>query len=383
MKNIPIILYFILLPVLAFTQQTINATITHGGLERDYILYVPANYTSEKEVPLLFNFHGYTSNASEQMLYGDFRPIADTAGFIIVHPQGENLVGIDTRHWNVGGWTLSSTFDDVDFTKTLLEKISTDYAIDLQRVYSTGMSNGGYMSFLLACQLSDKIAAIASVTGSMTPETYDACNPQHPTPILQIHGTTDGVVPYGGSNWSKPIGEVIAYWVDFNNASATVNTQDFANDNILDGSTVERQTYEVEASDVLVEHFKVTGGGHTWPGTSLNSFGTNQDINASLEIWNFLSQYRLNELSGETTNIELIDDETVTIKVYPNPIHTQLNIEKIVNQSTNFQLLTITGKEIFSGILRDKSTKVNVAHLLPGVYFLKVENTAYKLIKMR
>ena len=84
--------------------------------------------------------------------------------------KAKNLAEADTRHWNVGGWTLGSTIDDVGFTEALLTKISTAYTIDLQRVYSTGMSNGGYMSFLLACQLSDKIAAIASVTGSMTPQ---------------------------------------------------------------------------------------------------------------------------------------------------------------------------------------------------------------------
>jgi len=373
MKNITILLYFALIPVLSFTQQTINASLTHDGIERDYILYVPANYSSEKEVPLLFNFHGYTSNASEQMFYGDFRSIADTAGFIIVHPQGENLIGNDTRHWNVGGWTLSSTIDDVGFTESLLAEISADYAIDLQRVYSTGMSNGGYMSFLLACQLSDKIAAIASVTGSMTPQTYDACNPQHPTPILQIHGTTDGVVPYNGGNWTKSIDDVIAYWVDFNNANSTVSAQDFANNNILDGSTVERQTYEVEESNVLVEHFKVTGGGHTWPGTAINNFGTNQDINASLEIWHFLAQYRLDELTEATTSIEFFDREKEVIEGYPNPM----------SQSIDFQLVTITGEEVVSGVLRTNNTQVNVAHLLEGVYFLKVGNRAYKLIKMK
>ncbi len=382
MKNITILLSFILLPVLGFTQQTINATITHDGLERDYILYIPANYTPEKEVPLLFNFHGYTSNANEQMFYGDFRSIADTAGFIIVHPQGENLAGADTRHWNVGGWTLGSTIDDVGFTEALLTKISTAYTIDLQRVYSTGMSNGGYMSFLLACQLSDKIAAIASVTGSMTPQIYDACNPQHPTPILQIHGTNDGVVPYGGANWTRSIDDVIAYWVDFNNASSTFTSQDFANNSDTDGSTVERQTYEVGASNVLVEHFKVTGGGHTWPGTFLNGFGTNQDINASLEIWNFLAQYKLNELTGTTTSIASIDNKAAVIKVYPNPISTHLTIEKTFNQPTDYRLITITGKEVLSGTLQANNTQIDVAHLLQGVYFLEVGNIAYKLMKM-
>ena len=153
-------------PFAGTSQQTITATITHDALQREYILYVPASYTGSNAVPLVFNFHGYTSNATEQMWYGDFRPIADTANFIIVHPNGM-LDATGTTHFNVG-WG-GSTIDDVGFTSALLDSISADYNINADRVYSTGMSNGGFMSYQLACQLSDKIAAIASVTGSMSP----------------------------------------------------------------------------------------------------------------------------------------------------------------------------------------------------------------------
>ena len=159
-------------------------------------------------------------------------------------------------------------------------------------------------------------------------------------------------------------------------------TQDFANNSDTDGSTVERQTYEVGANNVLVEHFKVTGGGHTWPGTFLNGFGTNQDINASLEIWNFLAQYKLNELTGITTSIASIDNKAAVIKVYPNPISSYLTIEKAFNQPTDYRLVTITGKEVLSGTLQANNTQIDIAHLLEGIYFLEVGNTAYKLMKM-
>ena len=169
------------LPFIAQSQQTINGTITHDNLQRDYIMYIPASYNSANPVPLVFCFHGYSSNASTNFTYTNFKGIADTAGFIVVHPQGTLLQGV--THWNVGGWTLASTVDDVGFTNALIDSISSDYSINSDRVYSTGMSNGGYMSFLLACQLSNRFAAVASVTGSMTPQTYNACNTTHPTPI--------------------------------------------------------------------------------------------------------------------------------------------------------------------------------------------------------
>jgi len=169
--------------LVASAQQTINASITHDGMQRDYILYVPANYTGTTSVPLLFNINGYTSNANSQMWYGDFRSIADTAEFIIVHPQG-TLDGTGTTHFNVG-WG-GSTVDDVSFTSALIDSISDQHNVNLDRVYSTGMSNGGFMSFVLACELSNRIAGIGSVTGSIVPLSLTNCNALHSIPISKF-----------------------------------------------------------------------------------------------------------------------------------------------------------------------------------------------------
>ena len=118
----------------SYSQETITAAITHDGIERSYILYVPANYTGKKPVPLLLNFHGYTSNATEQMFYGDFRPIAEEEGFLIVHPNG-TLDFSGNTHFNVG-WG-GSTVDDIGFTSALLDTIIAEYKIDKKRIYST------------------------------------------------------------------------------------------------------------------------------------------------------------------------------------------------------------------------------------------------------
>ena len=156
------------------------------------------------------------------------------------------------------------------------------------------MSNGGYMSFLLACQLSEKIAAVASVTGSMTPETFDACSPQHPTPILQIHGTNDEIVPYNGASWSRSIEDVMTYWVNYNNCDEPPSTTVFPDIDPTDGSTVEHIVYQNGDNGVTTEHMKVLGGRHTWPGSAYNFPGTNQDISASMEIWEFFSRFDIN-----------------------------------------------------------------------------------------
>ena len=298
-----LLLLLLCVPLIVLGQQTLNESITHDNLQRDYIIHIPSSYNVNTPMPLVFCFHGYTSNASTIMSYSNFNYIADTAGFIVVYPQGTLLQG--STHWNVGGWTTASTVDDVGFSISLLDSISNEYNIDPERVYSTGMSNGGYMSFLLACQASDKIAAIASVTGSMTPQTYNACNPQHPTPILQIHGTNDQTVPYlGDPTWTEAINDVVQYWVNYNNCNLIADTTLIPDLVLGDWSTAEHIVFEGGDNSVTTEHIKIHGGGHDWPGV----WG-NMDIHASNEVWKFFSKYDINGLIGNTTLIENISSE--------------------------------------------------------------------------
>lgn len=275
---------------------TITDSILHDNLNRSYIAYVPGNYTHETDVPLVINMHGLGSQSLEQMLYGDFREISDREGFIVVHPQGTLVDGV--THWNVGGFTQGSTVDDLGFIENLIDSLSAIYKIDADRIYATGMSNGGYMSYLLACQLGDRIAAIASVTGSMTPYVYDNCNPDHPTPILQFHGTDDDVVPFNGNAWSKSMDEVMEYWVEQNGCDTPQWSRDLEDKVTTDGSTVEHLEYFGCNKEVETGLYKIDGGGHTWPGTSFKFPGTNDDINASEIIWEFFSEYTLSGLQN-------------------------------------------------------------------------------------
>ena len=137
-------------------------SLFHDNVYRTYITYVPAIYNSSNAVPLIFNLHGRGGNSLIAMYHADFRDIADTANFIIVHPKGLPNSNGDS-HWNYG----NSTGDDIGFINALYDKLIIDYNINFNKVYSVGMSNGGAMSYYLACDMSDKIAAIASVTGAM------------------------------------------------------------------------------------------------------------------------------------------------------------------------------------------------------------------------
>ena len=373
MRFITVLLLLVGCTFSSFSQQTINASITHDGIQRDYILYIPELYDGSTAVPLVLNFHGYGSNAAQQMFYGDFRDIADTEGFLLVHPEGTTFIG--NQFWNVGFPGLSSTIDDVGFTEALIDELATLYTIDLDRVYATGMSNGGFMSFLLACQLSEKIAAVASVTGSMTQDTFDDCNAQHPTPVLQIHGTDDGVVLYNGNNLSIPIADVISYWVDFNNCETTPTTTTLPDVDVSDGSTIEHSVYEDGDNGITTEHMKVIGGGHTWPGSVINTAGTNQDIDASMEIWLFFSRFDIN---GPLSTDDF-DNNQVTI--YPNPTQSKINLSLKYAKEVHYKLFSPLGKQLMTGTITSSNEEIDISHLPSNIYFLKLGNQVHKVLK--
>jgi len=373
MRYITVLLLLVGCTFSSFSQQTINASITHDGIQRDYILYIPELYDGSTAVPLVFNFHGYGSNAAQQMFYGDFRDIADTEGFLLVHPEGTTFIG--DQFWNVGFPGLSSNIDDVGFTEALIDELATLYAIDLDRVYATGMSNGGFMSFLLACQLSEKIAAVASVTGSMTQDTFDDCNAQHPTPVLQIHGTDDGVVLYNGNNLSIPIADVISYWVDYNNCETTPTTTTLPDVDVSDGSTIEHSVYEDGDNGITTEHMKVIGGGHTWPGSVINTAGTNQDIDASMEIWLFFSRFDINgPLSTD-------DFEKNQVTIYPNPTQSKINLSLKYAKEVHYKLFSPLGKQLMTGTITSSNEEIDISHLPSNIYFLKLGNQVHKVLK--
>lgn len=355
-------------------QEVINSTLSHGGITRNYILFVPASYDPSTPAPLVFSFHGYSSNAALNMNYTGFTAIADTAGFILVHPDG-TLDGSGTPHWNVGGWTVGSQIDDVGFTEAMIDEISASYNINANRVYSCGMSNGGYMSFKLACELSDRIAAIASVTGSMTPQISNACNPSHPTPILQLHGTADPTVPYNGSpTWTLAIDDVIDYWVGFNNCNTTPIITAIDDTDPSDGTNVDHFVYAGGDNGVTTEHFKVYNGEHDWFGV----WG-NMDINSSIEIWKFFSKYDINGSLANVNELTVVNE----IKVFPNPSNESISVNMPISDDEDYEIVSLEGKIIKSGTLSNSLPSIDISNLSNDIYFLKIENEVLKFVVKR
>ncbi len=371
-----ILLCLFLLPFILNGQQTITESFTHNGLVREYILYVPETYSPGQPAPLVLNFHGYTSNAVEQMFYGDFRPIADTAGFLIVHPLGTRDL-LNNPHWNVG-WGTSSV-DDVVFTSALIDRIAAEWAINQNRIYSTGMSNGGFMSYRLACELSGRIAAIASVTGTMTAGTTATCAPTRPVPVMEIHGTADATVAYTGGILFTPISGVLTFWANRNNCESSPIITLIDDHDPTDGSTVEHHLYPNGTAGSVVEHFKINNGAHTWPGSAFGGGGTNRDINASAEIWRFFSQYDLDGLIQTTSSQDIT--ERVSIRYYPQPAGSFLTIEMMDDGPTAYMIYDLIGKPLLSGRLVSERQDIDLSRLASGMYVLKVGSQSFRLVR--
>ena len=274
-----------------------NISTTHDNLNRSYQIYVPATYSVTEPIPLVFNLHGGASTATGYLnSIGDMRPIADTANFIIIYPQATtDSSGNPT--WHLGGENSKSTsVDDVGFVSHIIDEVSSIYSVDLERVYVTGFSNGGYLAYEIACLLSNRIAGIGSVAGHMFIDTYNYCDPYHPTPLINIHGTEDFYDGIAGYYLDQNLSN--RYWTEYNNTDTDPVITYIENTNTQDGSTVELHSWLNGDNGISVIHYKVMGGGHSYPNLNPSSSKgyENGDIDSNSEIWNFLSRYDINGL---------------------------------------------------------------------------------------
>lgn len=260
-----------------------SEVLLHNDIDREYILYIPDSYDGSTSVPLMLNFHGFGGSASNFMANADMHPIAESNNFILVYPQGSCSEG--SSHWNpcpIGG-DNKSTADDVGFIESLIEKISSQYNVDHERIYAAGYSNGSMMAYGLANYKSELIAAVASVSGAM----LDCIGPtSHPMPVVHFHGTSDEVIPYDGNGYYNAVQSTLDYWIHFNNANTTPSIYTDNSGTLI----VDHYVYDQGDNSVSVEHYKYNGGEHSWFNT------TYQGQNTSELIWSFVSRYDINGL---------------------------------------------------------------------------------------
>jgi poly(3-hydroxybutyrate) depolymerase len=170
---------------------TSTVNLQSGGMNRSYLLHIPPGYDGTKPLPLVFDVHGYTSFASEQLMRSKWDQMADKEGFVLIDPEGVN------KSWNAGSCCGGNSQDDVKYFRDVVAKATAELCIDKKRVYVSGHSNGGAMTYRLACEAADIFAAVAPVCGWMT---VSNCNPARPIPVLAIRGLNDGTVKISGAD---------------------------------------------------------------------------------------------------------------------------------------------------------------------------------------
>jgi polyhydroxybutyrate depolymerase len=279
---------------------TVSHSVTVGGVTRDYAIHVPPG-TGTAPVPLVIQLHGGGGNDVNIEKQTGFYDLADAKGFLVASPDGTGGRQDKLLTWNAGwccGQAMDKQVDDVAFIGAVLDDVEAHYPVDTRRVYVTGFSNGGMMTYRLGCALADRLAAIAPVSGALD---YDGCAPSRPLPVLAIHGTADGNVPYDGGKGTpeglrfpgqkdrvdRSVADSVGFWVKADGCPPAPADEH--------SGSLARTTYAPCAGGTEVVLDTIVGGVHAWPGGPSRRLGTEpaDAIDATAEIWSFFSRHEL------------------------------------------------------------------------------------------
>jgi len=279
-------------PGLAAGDHTI--VLSFGGGERSYLLHVPAAVDTQAATPLVLAFHGGLGSAAYMPALTGLSDKADREGFLVAYPNGAGALGDRLLTWNGGtccGYAQRENVDDVGFVGAVIDDLSARFTIDTRQIFATGISNGGILSYRLACEMADRIAAIASIAGT---QNIERCEPSEPVAILHIHGTGDQHLPFEGGHGPESVAGV-----DFVSVAETVGF--WANANRCAGSArigvtgkVTHTTYSPCDAGTTVELYAIEGGGHAWPGGVPAWQGGDpapMDMNATDNLWAFFAAH--------------------------------------------------------------------------------------------
>ncbi|MEM6785253.1 MAG: T9SS type A sorting domain-containing protein [Bacteroidota bacterium] len=303
----------------------LSDSVDVDGVMRDYFLYVPFQYDGMQSLPLVLNYHGFNCPGDCQSDVSQMNTVANEEHFLVAYPQGLDVFE-PTIFMTLGpGWVVPGALpgqqDDIAFTKALIEQVNQDYGVTLDRVHATGWSNGAIYSFRLACALPMRIASVAGVAGHMNEALIESCTTDQRVSTLLFYGTADPILPFDGVPEFYPVVTATPeFWAEQNGCS------DVPNDSLLvdldpdDGSTVTRLDYPGCQGDNEVVFYRIDGGGHGWPGSGLGDdfLGpTNNDIDASREIWTFFEE---NPLVVSNEDDASLPKGITLLAAYPNPV---------------------------------------------------------------
>jgi polyhydroxybutyrate depolymerase len=284
------------------TPGDFDKTITVGTGSRRYLVHVPASYRSGTPMPAVVLFHGGQGSATTiANITGKdtFSVFADRAGFIAIYPNSVSGT------WDDGRDTVPVATNDVAFVDALLDEVAKDYNVDNKRVYATGISNGGMMTHRLACDLTRRFAAVATVAANMPVSLSTKCSPTRAMPIAMLSGDADPLMPYAGGSIPSGISgnvlsvaDTVKFWLNKNGLVATAKTTSLTDADATDGTTTTLLEYGAAGSSNDIALYSIKGGGHTWPGgtqyfTESIIGKVARDFSGNDAIWNFFIKHSL------------------------------------------------------------------------------------------
>lgn len=375
--------------------QTPRRNMLWDGIQREYLMHIPTQHAAGDPLPVLFFLHGLGGDISRYDSWYDLQAVSDRYGWIIVLPQALpcslEYMGYPFdlgSTWNAGievsagelHYALNSDIDDAGFLMALFDTIDSQYTVDRDSLFISGISMGGFMTHRMAIEHGDLIAGFCAINGLISLPYIDR-QPVVPVNIMQIHGTNDEVISYDGYLVNIPIigpiriglsvDSVVDYWVGYDHCTTTPII-DSLPDRIDDGMRFVRHTYEGGENNTRVQFLKVFGGEHEW-------YADDQlyDVDYMVEMHDFFSRQQQHFSAINDTPYSNLH---ASLSVYPNPATNCVSI--IAEQPTEISVFNIQGKHISSHRIEAGHNTLDITSLRSGIYLLRTSDGTIQKINI-
>ena len=346
------------------TQVIDGETIT-----REYIIHVPSGYQEGDNLPLVIVYHGFGGCAYYMAdETGGLNDLADEENFFVAYPQAAYRPAKEDTYWEPGFNGGESIYqDDVFFSEQLIDHIEDEFSLDLSRVYAAGYSNGGMLTYSLACLRGDLLAGVCIMSGALL-DGMDSCDPTQPVPMIIFHGTGDFELPYNGNQYYSSVPDVVSLWLDhFQIPTSTLSSTE------LNGGNVVHDSYHGGTNNTCLSFYTVVEefgfpGDHVWFSQGMDGVSPNRIM------WEFFTD--------ECASIDGISDEICDrVQAFPVPFEDHLFLKNIGFASATYEIHDVRGVLVRTGRVGADGSVHGLGELPSGCYLLRAAESILKVVK--
>ena len=346
------------------TQVIDGETIT-----REYIIHVPSGYQEGDNLPLVVVYHGFGGCAYYMAdETGGLNDLADEENFFVAYPQAAYRPAKEDTYWDPGFNGGESIYqDDVFFSEQLIEHIDEEFSLDLSRVYAAGYSNGGMLTYSLACLRGDLLAGVCIMSGALL-DGMDSCDPTQPVPMIIFQGTGDFELPYNGNQYYSSVPDVVSLWLDhFQIPTSTLSSTE------LNGGNVVHDSYHGGTNNTCLSFYTVVEefgfpGDHVWFSQGMDGVSPNRIM------WEFFTD--------ECASIDGISNEIYDrVQAFPVPFEDHLFLKNIGFASATYEIHDVRGVLVRTGRVGADGSVHGLGELPSGCYLLRAAESILKVVK--